>query len=142
MKKFGVSIYGYKKKDVNEFVVDVTDKYESMLNNLKARDRQIQDLSEKLQHYQNMEKTFNNAIMMAEDTAHQIKRLARNESNNIINEAKANASRIINQALLKSEKIEQQSQTLKHHITSMKRKLKQTLEEELAVIDDIDDIDY
>lgn len=142
MKKFSVSFKGYNKNEVNDFVSTVADKYESMLNNLKDRDKKIQALNEKLNHYKNMENTFNKAILMAEDTSNQIKRLARNESNSIINEAKANASRIINEALLKSERIEQESQTLKHRVNIMKRKLKQTLEEELAIIDDIDEIDY
>ena len=60
----------------------------------------------------------------------------------LINEAKRNASRIINEALLKSSKIEQESQTLKHRVTIMKSRLRQTLEEEIAMLDDIDDIDY
>ena len=52
------------------------------------------------------------------------------------------ATRRINEALLKSSKIEQESQTLKHRVTIMKSRLRQTLEEEIAMLDDIDDIDY
>ena len=41
-----------------------------------------------------------------------------------------------------SEKIEEESQRLKMSVNRMKKRLRQTLEEELAIIDDIDDIDY
>ena len=142
MKKFNTSFRGYEKSEVNAFVSKVADQYESMLNNLKARDSKIEELNEKLKRYQDMESTFNRAIIMAEDTSSQMKRLARNEANSIINDAKSNASRIINNALLKSEKIEQESQTLRRRVNLMKNRLRQALEEELAIIDDIDDMDY
>ena len=133
MKKFDTSFRGYDKKQVNSFVGDVADKYESMLNNLKSRDQQIQELQNKLEYYKKMEETLNRAIFVAEDTSNQIKKYAKEESTNIINEAKRNASRIINEALLKSSKIEQESQTLKHRVTIMKSRLRQTLEEEIRM---------
>lgn len=142
MKKFNTSFKGYNKDQVNSFVSEVAKNYESMLNNLKNRDKQIQELQGKMEYYKKMEDTLNKAIFVAEDTSNQIKRYARDESESIINEAKRNASRIINEALIKSSKIEQQSQTLKHRVHLMKTRLKQTLEEEIAIIDDIDDIDY
>ena len=95
MKKFDTSFRGYDKKQVNSFVGDVADKYESMLNNLKSRDQQIQELQNKLEYYKKMEETLNRAIFVAEDTSNQIKKYAKEESTNIINEAKRNASRII-----------------------------------------------
>ena len=55
MKKFDTSFRGYDKKQVNSFVGDVADKYESMLNNLKSRDQQIQELQNKLEYYKKME---------------------------------------------------------------------------------------
>ena len=143
MKKFRTSFKGYNKIEVNEFVSNVADKYESMLNNLKDRDQKILKLNEKLQYYKNMENTFNKAIIMAEDTSSQIKRLAKEEASSIINEAKNNASRIINNALVKAEKLESDNQALKHRNNLMKKRIRQTLEEELSLLDDItDDIDY
>ena len=142
MKKFSTSFKGYNKHEVNDFVAEVADKYQAMLNNLRQRDHKIKELNEQMQHYKNMESTLNKAVSIAEETSSQIKKIARDESNSIIKEAKQNASRIINEALLKSSKIEQESINLKHRVNIMKTRLKQTLEEELAIIDDIDDIDY
>ena len=107
MKKFSTSIGGYSKSEVNAFVSEVAKEYESMLNNLKKRDAEITELKQKLVQYQNMESTLNKAIMIAEDTSSQIKRMARDESKSIIDDARRNASRIVNDALLKAEKLEQ-----------------------------------
>ena len=142
MKKFRTSFKGYNKEEVNSFVSDVVDKYESMLNNLKNRDKEIESLNEKLKHYKEMESSFNRAIIMAENTSAQVKRIARNEAESIINDAKSNANRIINSALLKSEKIEQESQSLHRRVNVMKSRLRQALEQELSILDDIDDLDY
>ena len=142
MKKLSTSLYGYNKKEVSKFVSDVANKYETMLNNLKNRDNEIKKLTEQVEYYKNLEGSFNKALYVAEDTSKQMRKFARDESASIINEAKRNASRIINDALLKSEKIEEESQRLKMSVNRMKKRLRQTLEEELAIIDDIDDIDY
>ena len=80
MKKFGTSFNGYNKQEVNLFVRDVTREYESMLNNLKARDQEIENLKQKLIQYQNMETTLNSALLVAEDASSQIKKMARDES--------------------------------------------------------------
>lgn len=95
MKKFSTSIYGYSKSEVNSFVNDVANEYESMLNNLKKRDAEITALKEKLVQYQNMENTLNRALLVAEDASNQIKRMARDESKAIVDDAKRNASRIV-----------------------------------------------
>ena len=45
MKKFSTSIYGYNKSEVNYFVNEVANEYESMLDNLKKRDAEITALT-------------------------------------------------------------------------------------------------
>jgi len=137
MKKFGTSLNGYNKKEVNDFVRDVTKEYESMLNNLKARDQEIESLKQKLIQYQNMETTLNRALLVAEDASTQIKKMARDESKGILEDAKRNASRIVNEALLRATKLEQDAETLKRRIILFKHKFRQAMETELENIDEI-----
>lgn len=137
MKKFGTSFGGYNKREVNEFVRDVTREYEGMLNNLKARDREIEALKQKLIQYQNMETTLNRALLVAEDASNQIKRMAKDESKGILDDAKRNASRIVNEALLKASKLEQDAENLRRRIIVFKKKFRQALELEIENIDDI-----
>ncbi|HIQ94140.1 TPA: DivIVA domain-containing protein [Candidatus Ventrenecus stercoripullorum] len=141
MKKFSTSFNGYNKSEVNSFVRDVAKEYESMLNNLKKRDEEITSLKQRLLQYQNMENTLNKALLIAEDTSSQIKKVARDESKAIIDEAKRNASRIVNDALLKAEKLEADGENLRKRIVIFKRKFKSIIETELETIDSIDE-DY
>ena len=137
MKKFGTSFNGYNKQEVNLFVHDVTKEYESMLNNLKARDREIEAIKQKLIQYQNMETTLNRALLVAEDASSQIKKMARDESKGILDDAKRNASRIVNEALMRATKLEQDAENLKRRIIIFKRKFRQAMETEIENIDEI-----
>ena len=49
MKKFGTSLYGYNKQDVNDFVKEVAKEYESMLNNLKEVNDENKRLLEQIE---------------------------------------------------------------------------------------------
>ena len=76
--------------------------------------------------------------MKAEETSDNIKKMAREESDMIITDAKHNASRIVNEALLRAEKIEQNSDMLERNIRIFKRKLKSIVEQQLAVVEEIE----
>ena len=106
MKKFNISLNGYDKQEVNQFVGEVTREYELMLGKLKNKDKEISLLEEQLTHYKGLESTLNRAMLVAEDSSSQLKQVAKEEAKNIIEDAKKNASYIVNDALIKAEKIE------------------------------------
>lgn len=135
MRKFNNSFPGYNKNEVNSFVSNVTTEYESMLNNLKARDNEIETLKKELEHYKNIESTLNRAILIAEESSQNIKKTAFDESKVIIEDAKRNASRIINNALIKAEKVEAEAETLKRQVERYKKKYRTILEEQLDEIE-------
>ena len=140
MKKFRTSFTGYDRTEVNEFVNTMTNEYEVMLNNLKTKDKEIDELKEKLDKYQNMEMTLNKAILIAEDTSNRMKKLAENESSTILNDARKNASRIVNAALIKADKIDNDTLILKRKIENYKRRLRAEIENQLIMIDSMDEI--
>lgn len=138
MRKFNNSFPGYNKNEVNSFVKNVTTEYESMLNNLKNRDKEIESLKKELEHYKNMENTLNRAILIAEESSQNIKKTAFDESKVILEDAKKNASRIINNALIKAEKVEMEANNLKRQVAQYKRRYKNILEEQLEQIERFD----
>ncbi len=138
MRKFNNSFPGYNKNEVNSFVQNVTTEYESMLNNLKKRDQEIESLKKELTHYKDLESTLNRAILIAEESSHNIKKSAIDESKIIIEDAKKNASRIINNALIKTEELEKAANNLKRQVASYKRKYKDYLVTELEEIEKFD----
>lgn len=138
MRKFNNSFQGYNKNEVNSFVKSVTTEYESMLDKLKSRDKEIDNLKKELEHYKNLESTLNRAIIIAEESSHNIKKTAVDESKLIIEDAKKNASRIVNNALMKAEKVESEAVMLKRRVAQYKKKYKTILEEQLDEIERLD----
>ena len=142
MKKFRTSITGYNKWEVNQFVNEVTDKYESMLKRLKESDQQIEKLKQELIKVKEKEIGWTRAFTVAEEASNQIRRVAKEESRNIIDDARRNASRIINDALIKAEEAEQSAQNLRRRVDIYKKKVKEVIREQEEMIDEIGDINY
>ena len=142
MKKFTTSVNGYNKSEVNDFVSTVIDEYDRLLNKSKEKDQQIAILKNKLEHYTGLEDSLNRAIFVAEDSAKEMRRTASNEAKLILEDAKRNASRIVNDSLIKAAQTDAQVDKLKTQIKIYKARIKQTIEEQLIMVDDIDKIDF
>ena len=142
MRKFSTEISGYSKREVNSFVMEVTKEYESILNRLKTAESETKRLTMELEKYQNMETTLNRAILVAEEAGNQIKKIAHEEYQRIIDEAKKNASRLVSDSLAQVDKINDTKEQLERRVAIYKRRVKQTINEQLELIDEIDKIEY
>ena len=140
MKQFNTTLNGYDKTEVNTFVNEVTREYENVLDKLKSREIELKALKDRLEYYKNLESTLNTAVLVAEDSSNQIKKIAKEEAKLIIDQAKKNASHIINDALIKAEKTEIEADQLRRSLKIYKSRIKATIEEQLTMVDDVDNI--
>lgn len=140
MKKFKKTFRGYKVDEVNSFVSDVIVHVENMIGEIKEKENTILLLKKQIDEYKKMEDTLNKSILMAQETSDQMRKMARIESENIIKDAKRNANKIVSDALDKAAKIEYESQTIKKNISIYKSRIKNIIEQQLEIIDDIDNI--
>ena len=136
---------GYNKKEVNDFVDYVIKKTEENINTIKSqqeelakKEQKIKQLEDALQTYKRLENTYNYLSQRAEEEAKRIRNAASQEASLIMKEAKDNASRIVNEALLQASKIEQEKDHLNKNIKLYKTKMKNTLREQLELLDDIE----
>ena len=158
MEKFTRVMRGYDPDEVNNFLDQVIKRVERMIADIDAKNKLIVDkndeirrlkskidetsaLKEKLEQYERLESTLNRAILMAQKTSDQLKVAAHRESEIILDDAKKNASRIVNEALIKAEKIENDADMMKRNINVLKRRLKNIVESQLEIIDDMDKLD-
>ena len=142
MKKFDTVFRGYNKVQVQNFLDDVIKNYELLLEKSKKTEEENKLLKEQLAYYQRIEDTMNRAIYTAESAGDQIKSSARREANTLINEARRNANRIINDALLKAERAQNHADQLKRNTNILKRRLRQIIENQLEVIEEMDKVDF
>ncbi len=142
MKKFDTVFRGYDKKQVQEFLDNVIKNYEILLSKSKKTEEENKKLQNEIAYYQRIEETMNRAIYTAEQAGDQIKSTARHEAENLISEARHNASRIINDALLKAERAQNHADQLRRNTNILKRRLRQIIENQLEVIEEIDNVDF
>ncbi len=142
MKKFDTVFRGYDKQQVQAFLDDVIKNYEVLLNKSQKTQEENIRLTEQIKYYQNIEDRMNRAIYNAESASDQIKKNARREADMLITEARHNASRIINDALLKAERAQNHADQLKRNTNALKRRLRQIIQNQLDVIEEMDRVDF
>lgn len=141
MDKFNYEANGYNKAEVNKFVTDVIKETEGIIKRCKEQKKEIEDLKDKISYYENLENTLKQSLINAEQTADNVKHLAREEANIILSDAKHNASRIVGESLLKARKIEDEADRLEKNTKIFKRKLKIIVEQQMAVVEEIETLD-
>ncbi len=151
MEKFKRTLRGYDPEEVNSFLDQIIKQVEEMITEIKERDTKIaelenstvemQRLRDKVEQYERMEGTLNKALFMAQKTSEQIKLSAHQESTILLEEAKQNANRIINESLLRAEKTELEVNMLKRNVNIFKRRIRDIIETQLDLVDDIEKIE-
>lgn len=140
MDKFTITEKGYSVSEVNEFIDNVITQTESMLEKMKKQQRDVIYLQKQIESYKKMENELKSALVRAEHSKEDIEKRALEQKNTIIDDAKKNASRIVNDALLRAEKIELKTETLERNMKIFKKKLRLVVEQQLAVIDEIEEL--
>jgi len=133
-KEFTKSWRGYDEDEVNEFLDQVIKDYEMVIRDKKDLQEKLNQLEEKLGHFTNIEETLNKSILVAQETAEEVKNSATKESKLIIKEAEKNADRIINEALSKSRRISIEVEELKKQAKVFRTRLKMLVEAQLEIV--------
>lgn len=141
MDKFSIEANGYSQSEVNKFIDDVIANTESMIKRVKSQQVEINNLKEEIVKYKKMEDTLKGSMYKAEEASTNIRKQAMDEGKIIVEEARRNASRIVNDALLRAERIELKADTLERNARIFKKKLKLVIEQQLAVVDEIEILD-
>ncbi|HLQ70470.1 MAG TPA: DivIVA domain-containing protein [Bacillota bacterium] len=133
-KEFTRGFRGYDEDEVNEFLDQVIKDYEMVIREKKELKENLEQVKEKLGHFNNIEETLNKSILVAQESAEEVKGNAKKEAKLIIKEAEKNADRIINEALAKSRRISMDVEELKKQGKVFRTRLKMLVEAQLDMI--------
>ncbi|MBA2874066.1 DivIVA domain-containing protein [Thermaerobacillus caldiproteolyticus] len=137
-KEFSRGFRGYDEDEVNEFLDQVIKDYEMVIREKKQLEEKVAELTEKLSYFTNIEETLNKSILIAQETAEEVKRNAQKEAKLIIKEAEKNADRIINEALAKSRKIALEIEELKRQSKVFRTRFRMLVEAQLEMLNNSD----
>ena len=128
---------GYSVEEVDDFLDDLTVDYSKLYKEVNELRAKVEDTNENLVHYKNIETTLQNALVMAQTTAEEVKNVAQQQADQIVNEAKINAQKQVeelnNECVLKQKEIED----IKKQFDVYKAKMESLLISQLELLKDI-----
>ena len=97
-KKFGKQMMnGYSVEEVDDFLDDLTVDYSKNYKEISELRSKVDELNASLAHYKTIETTLQNTLLMAQETAEEVKNVAKQKSEQIITDARAAAEKQVNE---------------------------------------------
>lgn len=137
-KEFSTGFRGYNVDEVNEFLDQVIKDLELLIKEKKELEDRATMLNERIDHYKSLEENLSKSILIAQETAEDVKSNARKEAQLILKEAEKNADRIVNEALAKSRKVAIEIEELKKRASVYRMRFRTLLEAQLEMLENGD----
>jgi DivIVA domain len=134
-KEFSRVFRGYDCDEVDEFLDQVIKDYEALIRENKELEARVRELEEKLAHFTNIEESLGKSLLVAQETAEEVKMNARKEAELIVKEAEKNADRIISEALAKSRQIAMEIEELKKRAAVYRTRFRNLLQAQLDLLE-------
>lgn len=137
-KKFSKQmVNGYNVDEVDDFLDELTADYEKLYKESTESKEKIEELTNSIEKYKNIEVTLQSTLMMAQTTADEVKNVAQKEAEQIIREAQSEAKSSIDelnsQILIKKHELED----IKKQADVYKAKMEALLISQLELLKDI-----
>ena len=141
-KKFAKQMMnGYSVEEVDEFLDDLTVDYEKAYKDNAELKNRVDELEASLAHYKTIEGTLQSTLLMAQNTAEEVKNVAKQQAEQIVKEAEGNARKSVEslgqEILLKKKELED----IKKQFDVYKAKMEALLISQLELLKDINNED-
>jgi len=125
---------GYNEDQVNEVLDKVIEDYSAYIReNIELKDR-LSVLNEGIQHYKTIEESLQNTLIVAQQTAEDVKKNAYARAETIIKEAEVKAQKMINDANQEVLKIKFEYEEMKKRFHSYKAKAETLLFSQMEIL--------
>ena len=128
---------GYSCGEVDDFLDELTLDYTKNYKEVNELRDKVEELNKSLEHYKTIEETLQNTLVMAQSTAEDVKKVARQQADQIINEAKGTAQKqasdLDNEIVAKKKELED----VKKQFDIYKAKMESLLISQLELLKDI-----
>ena len=134
-KEFERSFRGYDIEDVDDFLDQVSNDLEAMIRENLDLKEQVDQLVEKNKSYNKLEATMHSAIVVAQETADEVKQSAKREAELIRREAEREAKKILEDARYRSSRILNEQEDLFKQAQVFKMRFRSFMEAQLASLE-------
>lgn len=133
-KEFKHGFRGYSEDDVNEFLDEIVRDFEALIRENDELKENTSGMTERLEQYRKLEATLQSTLVVAQQTAEEVKVAARKEAELIIREAESKAQQIVLQAEDRSKATVQEFERIKRESEQFKARVKSLLESQLSLL--------
>lgn len=137
-KEFKKVIRGYSAEEVDEFLDNVAEDYESLYKENSSSKEKMAALNEKIEHYAKMETTIQNTLLLAQNAAEQSKQAAQKEADIIIKSANEASQRIMDKAHNDVMKINDDYERLKQEFIKFRAKFKNFMNTQVEMFNSLE----
>lgn len=133
-KEFKRSFRGYNEEEVDEFLDQVVKDYEKIYRENIELKETLDRVSSKLEHYQHMENTLHNTLVIAQETAEEVKLNAKKESELQLKEAEIRAQKLVDEGLAKVRRMHAEYEELQKQAQIYRTRMRTLLQAQLEML--------
>jgi cell division initiation protein len=133
-KDFKKGFRGYNEHEVDEFLDTVIKDYEKLYrDNIELRET-VERISSKLEHYQHIEETLHSTLVIAQETAEEVKLNAKKEMELMTKEAEIRAGKMVEEALARVRKMTTEYEELQRQHQVFRARFRTMLQAQLEIM--------
>lgn len=137
-KEFKTSIRGYNQDEVDEFLDEVMKDYDALLRENEELRHNTSGMGEKLEQYRHLEQTLQSTLVVAQNTADEMKQAARKEAELVVREAESRARELVHKAETDLARQFEKLERLRRETEQFRAKVRSLLESQIALLNHAD----
>lgn len=135
-KEFSRGFKGYKDVEVDAFLDQVINDYENLFKeNLELKDK-VSSLDDKIDHYSSIEGTLQKTLIMAQTSAEEVVKNAKDKAEMIVRDAEKEYSRKVDEANSELRKVRDEYENIKKEMMIYKSKCRAIISSQLRMMED------
>jgi cell division initiation protein len=133
-KEFKRGFRGYSEEEVDDFLDQVVQDFETLLRDNAMLKEQIEDLQQKVEQYRQLESTLHNTLIVAQETAEEVKESARKEAELILREARLQGEKIVHDAEESVRRAQTRLGEARRQAAAFRAQVRSLLESQLEIL--------
>ncbi len=129
---------GLNEDQVYEVVQKIIEDYSDYIRELMKTKDQIMELKDRLSHFEKIEETLRNSLVLAQQTSSEIISNAEKRAENIITEAQNRVRNIVEESNREVIKIQFEAERLKKDLIVYKGKVAGIIQAQMKLLDEMD----
>ena len=134
-KEFKKVFRGYSDEEVDEFLDEVTRDFESLVKENSSLKDELSEALKKVQHYQNLEATLKDTLIVAQQSAEEVKANSHKEADLILQQANLEADKLIQAAQTRVNKLAEDFEELRKQVHLYRARAKTMVRAQLELLE-------